>query len=370
MKNKFFKKENLSFLGGIVLVSIVLIAGILVISRPHSSTNAESVNVESVSSEIIADGAIVAQDQATLHFQTAGKLTYLPFKEGDTVRQGQTIASLDPYPLQKQLQLMANSYQTATNNTDQTLENNGAGIIEGQTRYSLDTTNKNSYNSTTEAQVITDTVARIVSNNLLAQNSAQINVDIANYAISLATITSPIKGVVTHMDVTTSNVNITPTTSFTVADPSTLVFRTNILENDIDFVSVGSPVKIKLTNGLGKETTGTVIKIYPDKVTLPNGQKSYQVDIESAQITASGKMGQSGTALIQSSSQSTAKLVPTWTVLDHDSLWVFSNGKPVLRSVTVGKAHGDMTEIITGLEANDQVITNPESITARKYQIL
>ena len=43
-------------------------------------------------------------NQAVLNFQMGGKLTYLPFKEGDVVSQGQTIASIDSYALQKSLQ--------------------------------------------------------------------------------------------------------------------------------------------------------------------------------------------------------------------------------------------------------------------------
>src|SRR5207248_344881 len=108
---------------------------------------------------------------------------------GDAVSQGQTIAQLDTYALQKSLQLAANNYEISKNNTDQTTENNQAGVVEGQQRLSLDTTNKNSYQNITEVQVINDAVKRIVDNNTLAQNSAKLNVDLANYAFQLTTLT-------------------------------------------------------------------------------------------------------------------------------------------------------------------------------------
>ena len=46
------------------------------------------------------------------------------------------------------------------------------------------------------------------------------NVDLANYALQLATLTSPINGVLLHEDVNTAGVNISPVTTFIVADPA------------------------------------------------------------------------------------------------------------------------------------------------------
>ena len=58
--------------------------------------------------------------------------------------------------------------------------------------------------------VISDTVKKLVDNANLAQDSAQLNVDLANYSLQLSTLTSPITGIVLHQDVNTAGVNITP----------------------------------------------------------------------------------------------------------------------------------------------------------------
>src|SRR5439155_11427805 len=109
---------------------------------------------------------------------------------------------------------------------------------------------------------ITDTVKRLVDNSLLSQNSAQLTVDLANYAVQLATLTSPLSGVVTHEDVTVAGVNIAPTTSFVVADPTSVIFRAYIAENDIDYVSEGALAEIAL-DGSQNKLQGTVVKMYP-----------------------------------------------------------------------------------------------------------
>jgi hypothetical protein len=141
------------------------------------------------------------------------------------------------------------------------------------------------------------------------------------------------------------------------------------MESYIDYISEGSSVTVKLGDDQ-KGFLGTVTKIYPDKVTLSNGQKVYAVDVTADQISAAGKLGQTGTALIQSNTQTATKLIPTWTVLNNDSVWVLAGDTPILRKITIGKRHGNMTEVVDGLEVGDQLITNPESIAANKYSIL
>lgn len=370
MKNKVLSAGTLRFLGIITAISFIVIVSFMVILQVKAPEQTQAVSVRSTNAQIQADGAVTSQNQATLHFQTGGQLVYLPFKEGDEIKQGQILARLDTATLQRQLTQALNNFRSTRNTFDQTQQNSRTGVLQGQQKYTLDVTNKSGISGQAETDAINDMVMRIIDQNQANLDNSVLNVEIAQQAIQLASIASPISGVVTHMDVTTPYVNVTPLTSFTVADPADLVFRANISESDIDFVREGSNVTIKLGGGFGKTLSGTVSKIYPDKVTLPTGQKAYQVDVSSPELIGDAKMGEGGTALIQSSDQSSAKLVPTWTILNHDSLWIVSSGKPVLRTVVVGKNHGDMTEIISGLEEGDEVITNPVSVISKKYSIL
>lgn len=354
-----------------VLMLTLLIEGAIFLNMTVLSSAAkpdDTMQAKQVSSIISADGAVTAQNQATLHFQTGGKLTALPLKQGDKVYAGQTIAQLDTYALQKSLQIAANSYEISKNSNDQTTENNQAGVVEGQQRLSLDTTNKNSYQNLTEVQVIADQVKRIVDNSQLAQNTAQLNVDLANYAVQLATLTSPLTGVVTHEDVTVAGVNITPATSFVVADPTSLVFRANIAESDIDYVSIGAKAQIAI-DGSNKKLQGTVVKIYPAKMTLSSGQTVYQVDIQSDGLKNT-KLDQSGSALITSNVSQNVTLVPMWTVLAGKYVWVEHDGEPAVRTVTIGNVHGSDIEILGGLQDGDRVITDPKTLSKKKYLLL
>jgi multidrug efflux pump subunit AcrA (membrane-fusion protein) len=361
-----------------LVLIVVLIFGALILSyaltnsisliQKSSNGISKSVAVKFVNSIISADGVVTAQAQATLTFQLPGKLVYLPFKEGSKVYQGQTIAQLDTYALKKQLQLAANAYQMSKNTTDQALENNQAGILEGQTRYSLDTTNKMAYSAVTEATVIYDTVQHIVQNDLLLNNSAQINVDLANYAVQLASLTSPINGIITHQGVTMAGINITPATSFTVADPDSMVFRANVPTQNIYYVAEGGAVTLAI-DGIPKKLNGTIVKIYPAKVVLTSGQSVYQVDVACDDLKKQAKLDLAGTALISTNSENVA-LVPAWTVLSGKYIWIDNNGIPELRTVTSGKTHGNEIEIIKGLTPSDKIIVDPKFIPSHQYQLL
>jgi macrolide-specific efflux system membrane fusion protein len=338
---------------------------------PITANNYASAAVKDVDSTIIADGTITAQDQADLHFQTAGKLVSLPFKEGDKITQGQTIAQLDTYTLQQELSAALNNYQSTRDAFDQAQVNQNNGttqkVQEGQDNFYGAGISQYGTNPDT-TNYLNDVAKRIVDENQQGLNNSVINVQIANYALQMATLTSPITGVVTHEDVTVAGQNVSPTTTFSVADPNTKVFRANIPASDIDFVSDGMNASVVL-DGVQNKISGTITNMYPSKMTLSDGEQVYQVDIQSDDIKNMGKLDQAGSVVIMTNAQNVI-LVPAWTVLSNKYVWVDNNGTPELKTVTVGSIHGNDIEITGGLTKQDRVITDPKVIPAKNYPIL
>ncbi len=352
---------------GIAVLAVLLTHIVFALSqKANESLTTTTIATKTVGATIVGDGTIHSANEATLHFQTGGKLIFLPFKEGDRVVQGQSIAQLDTYALQRQLSQALNAYQTTRDTFDQTKENNTNGVLQNSQKSNLNIYNQSSIGGDAQTNAINDAVKRIVDQNQANLDNSVINVELATYALQLATLTSPFNGIITHEDVTTPNVNVSPVTSFSVADPSSLVFRATVAAGDIDFISEGSTATVHVA-GNNQPFFGTVTKIYPQKMTLPSGQDVYQVDITSDGLTTATHLGQSGNVLIQSNVKKEVTLVPTWTILGHTSLWVIEGNKPVLKNVVLGKNHGDMTEIVSGLTPQDTVIVNPKGIAAKNY---
>jgi hypothetical protein len=193
-------------------------------------------------------------------------------------------------------------------------------------------------------------------------------VELANYALQLSTLTSPLHGIITHESVTVAGVNITPATSFTVADPDTMVFRANVPAENIYYVTEGSTVSLAI-DGVPNKVVGTVVKIFPSNVVLPSGAAVYQVDIAAQDLKKIAKLDETGRAIISTNEEHVA-LVPVWTVLGGNALWVDNNGTPELRTVTVGKTFGTDIEIIKGVSTTDKIIIDPKYIPARIYPLL
>lgn len=350
----------------ICFITLLVIAGIIMRNKYStlSSTHLNSIStittsVRFVNSIITAEGNVTAQNQETLHFQIGGKLTYLPFKEGDSVKSGQTIASLDTYAVQKQLEATLNTYRSVRDSFDQTKDNVQNNVQKAQLPIGM---------SGTKDSAINDAIKRIVDQNQASLDNSIINVQIANNAFQLSTLTSPLNGIMLHEDVTMSGLNISPTTNFTVADPSTAVFRANVTINNINYVTLGASAEIAI-DGIQNKIIGTVVNIYPAKVILSNGQSVYHVDIQSDQLIELAKLDQTGTVMIKTNSENVA-LVPVWTVLGGKYIWVDSNNEPQLKTVTTGKTHGQDIEITSGLTAQDKIIMNPEYIKSLKYKTL
>ncbi len=345
MKNKQFSLLLLfvALLTLGVTVGVVAAAGTIV-----APIQAQSVAVKSVSQNITATGSIHSEKEATLHFQIAGQIVYLPFKEGDSVGIGQTIAALDQRTIVDNLQTAVKTAQIQ--------------------QMSFDTINDFNGNRDLNDTGLSIAARRQLQTAMNTLDQTKLTVEIQKIAQEQAFLTSPISGIITHEDITTPNVNVTPLTSFSVADPTTKVFRANVRATDIDFVSVGGEATIYI-DGVANTYSGIVKRIYPQKMTLSTGEDVYQVDIQASGLTAS-LLGQTGSVTIRSNNQSTSLMVPTWAILNHNNVWVLENNKPVLKSVTTGKTHGDMTEVTAGLSLDNKIILNSEKVAKEHYSFL
>lgn len=365
------KKQNISSLFiGIAVVYLILAGSFFLFFNKKDTFKTAKPTVKTANGKILADGMIRSQNEVNLHFAMGGKLVYLPFKEGDKVWKGQTIASLDTYSIQKQLQLALNNYRSTRNVFDQLQDNIQSNVEQAQLTNPYDFFSKSGAGGTDRQNEINDTIKRIADESQASLDNSVIQVELANYAYTLASIQAPFTGIITRLDVTTPNVMISPATSFVMEDPDALIFRANVSESDINFIQDGGKATVQLTGMKDKTLDGIITKIYPDKVTLPTGENVYQVDIESEDLKSVGNYRQDGTVLISNKYDHQVILVPTWMILSKQYIWVLENGKPVLKTVSVNDSLGDMTEISNGIKTTDLLITNPSSIVGEHYIIL
>lgn len=181
--------------------------------------NKQVVSQEDWTEQLIFAGQIKAEQKADLKFATSGKLVWVGVKEGDRVKKGQAIASLDKRELEKQFKKEMNDYLNERWDFEQAHDD---------------------YQEEKDRHLITDKIKRILEKAQFDLNNAVLDVEIRQLAIEYSTIYSPIDGIVTHVDQPIANVHITPAIAvFSIADPDSLYFQAEIDEEEISQIKKG-----------------------------------------------------------------------------------------------------------------------------------
>lgn len=207
---RFVKSPTKLIITAIIIA--VLFFGFSKFKKPvvkYTQITAKRQNIESV---LALSGSVDATSKVTLQFQTSGQLAWVGVKVGDKVKKYQAIASLNKELLKKQLQSQFNLYRTNLSQFNDT---------------------KDDYKD----QVITTEIQRILDRTQYSLDNTVINYELSDLAIKYATITSPIAGIVTDVSAALPGTNISAlTTTYSVVDPASLYFRSEIDQEDVNKV--------------------------------------------------------------------------------------------------------------------------------------
>ncbi|MCJ7805444.1 efflux RND transporter periplasmic adaptor subunit [Patescibacteria group bacterium] len=228
----------------LLLIAAGLIVLILIV-RPlifHPKPAVESIAVTrgSLKQELTLSGKVEASEHATLQFASGGLLSWLGVKEGDWVNKYQTVASLDSRLAQNALQKTLNIYQKTRLDFDQITYDN---------RNYLENPDQDFRNKT----------ARTLTKAQIDLNNSVLDVESQNIGISLASISTPISGIVTKVNPPFAGVNIAPFQSaIEVVNPYSLYFEVTADQTEVAQITEGMKVKIVLDAFPQSEFEGSV----------------------------------------------------------------------------------------------------------------
>ena len=174
-------------------------------------------------------------------------------------------------------------------------------------------------------------------------------------------ITAPISGVITDQEVTNAaGVQSLGTSPFTISDLSTVWVVCDVYENDLPTVHTGDPAEITLNAYPGQILKGRVDNILP--ILDPN-IRTGKVRIE-VRNPGFMKVGMFVTATFRGQKDEVNTSLPASAILHlHDRDWVYvpTSDKRFRRVGVVGgdALPGGMQEIKAGIQAGQQVVTNP-----------
>lgn len=203
-----------------LVLIIISIIGFIFYKNNTASTTKNKVSSYTIKRENLREvltlsGEIDASEKASLKFQTSGRLAWVGVKEGDYVKKYQTLASLDQRDIKNRLTKYLNTFSISRNDFEQTKDDNW------NLQYDL-------------SGSIRQEAERVLKNNQYDLENAVLDVEYQNLSLEYSNLWTPIEGIVTHVSVPFSGVNVTPAgADFQVVNPKTLFFSVSAEQGDV-----------------------------------------------------------------------------------------------------------------------------------------
>lgn len=314
-----------------VLITILILLAIIAYAiysrrtQPKALTTTHPVR-GIVEQTIDVPGKVDAGIKADLRFLAGGKLVSLPIVEGQEIKKGQRLASIDASDLQKNLQSSLLDYSSTRSDFEQ-------GIDDRKDR------------------ALTDSLRRAADKLQNSLDKSVVSVELKDIAIKNASLVSPINGIVTVLPVTTPGVQVLATDVFEVVDPNTLYFEAEVDEVDVGSVTVGTPVRLSLDAYPNEHVDGVIqsIGLKARSSSKSSGGTVFPVKVYLPNISISKfRLGMNGTMTIILASKGNVLSIPLEATSQTD-------GKTTVRVKTSSSPTGEVRQIQTGIEGSTSV---------------
>jgi RND family efflux transporter MFP subunit len=274
-------------------------------------------------------GTLKLRRIARLHSQEEGRIRSLDVFEGDRVRAGQVLVSLDDARLRAEL-----------DKTRATLAQERLDL-----RRFEDLAKRNAASQDDLAQART------------AVALAEADLRLLELRLAQTRIQAPFAGVVIERFVEPGDVVQTNTHLLTVADPASLVAEVYVSELVLPHIANGDPARIRIDALGGARFDAEVLRIHP---TLSEANRQARVELRFERIPDGARAGQFVRAELASAA--VARLLVPFRALRQDRdgqfVWVIdADGKAARRTVRTGVRIADRVELLDGVDPGERIIT-------------
>ena len=383
-----------------IVTAIFLIAAICAGcagSNDETQETTEVVRGDLITS-VSVSGNLEMPRRASLSFGISNVVSEILVKEGDTVVEGQTLARMDAYSLELNVQMAQAQYEMAEYKLMQTIYprysstylTDMAGVwlaLELAQDNLEEAKNLLSEGEFEEMQAVLEEVeislhkaqeksvarrwALPFSIKLVEMETdeARINLDLAKEELNKAIIIAPFDGVVTDIDMKTGERISAAAQVISMVDPTNIEMNGAIDEIDVSRVELGQEAIITLDALPGKDVKGKVT-FMSRAGTVQSGVVSYKTIISMENPDEELRDGMSSTAEIIIERYDNVLLISnrairgTW---DKPSVEVVVDGQVEQREISLGSSDGIKSEVLSGLEEGEIVVFPEAQLPFRMF---
>ena len=354
----------------VVVVAIVVFALYKMKSNAPFKATYETAEVTrgNISSSVTATGTVEPITQVEVGTQVSGIVDKIYVDYNSVVKKGQVIAVLDKVNLESEL------------------ASQKASLSNSEIEYDYELKNYTRQKNLFDKGLISDSeYEQAYYTYMKAKNSLDVarnNVAKAETNLGYATIYAPINGVVLSKSVeegqTVASSFSTPTLFIIAEDLTQMRVIADVDEADIGSVVEGLRVEFTVDAYPNTTFSGEVVQVRQEATTTSN-VVTYEVVINAPNNDLKLKPGLTASVTIYTEERNNVLIVPGKalhftpsreligekdTIIDcegQNKLWTREGNKFIAHAVETGMSLGSQTEIISGINEGDKVITNIKS---------
>ena len=329
-------------------------------ATPESVAGVPLITVEraTVPDDLEATGTVRAAQSAQLASQIMGTITAVSVQEGDRVRRGQVLLTIDsaqPHAAYQSASagLQASDQAIAAADADYALAD--ATMKRYQMLYDKKSVSPQEYDEV-KTRLAAAQARRDAAHAGRAQAEAAVSE--ANTTVEFTRIRAPFDGVITSKLVDAGAMASPGVPLLMIDDPSRFRLEVQVDEGQIGAARLGAQVPVRIDAPGNQPILGKVVQIVP---AADPASRSFTVKIELPvnPLLRSGLFGRAFFPL----GQRQAILVPQASLLHRgqlDGVYVVDkDGVASLRYITLGKPSGDGVEVLSGLGNGDRIVSQP-----------